>query len=143
MPTYATCRAGTLYAAYGFAREMLGVLSVWPGKDGMVRQAGQTITLNSTLEWRSTPGIPLRQIRPNPVEQMYNGPNVKIMETDIPGLYDAEAIERIRFAEHDWYMRMGLGTHGTPPWGQAFMDWWDTYGTTHPEYFALQASRGR
>lgn len=144
MPTYASCRAGTLYAAYGFARRILGVLAVWPGEDGLVRRAGQTVRLNASMEWRTTPGIPLRQIRPNPTEQMYSGgAGVAVMQADIPGLFDAEAIEKVRFAEHDWYMRMGLGTRGTPPWGQAFEGWWDAYGSTHPEYFALQADGHR
>jgi hypothetical protein len=47
---------------------------------------------------------------------------------DIPGIYDAETAEKIRFAEHDWYMKMGLGSaQDTPPWGQAFMEWWHLY----------------
>jgi hypothetical protein len=36
-------------------------------------------------------------------------------------------------------MKMGLGSsQATPPWGQAFMDWWHAYNQSHPEYFALQ-----
>ena len=36
-------------------------------------------------------------------------------------------------------MKMGLGSsQATPPWGQAFMDWWHAYNQSHHEYFALQ-----
>lgn len=77
----------------------------------------------------------------------------------------------VRFAEHEWYMQLGLGTRGTPPWGrefaktlymyylclqhayqcshivfansEAFMEWWSLYNESHPEYFALQPSGKR
>lgn len=39
-----------------------------------------------------------------------------------------------------WAGRMRLGTYGdVPRYGHAFMTWWDKYGKTHPEYFALNS----
>lgn len=88
MPTYSTCRAGTLVATYRFCREVLGVRWLWPGDDGVARRPGaqHSIELNPQLQVRSAPGISLRQIRPNPLEQL---PEQEIA-ADIPGIFDSE-----------------------------------------------------
>ena len=36
-----------------------------------------------------------------------------------------------------WQQRLRHGRHDAPPYGHAFTTWWDKYGKTHPEYFAL------
>lgn len=36
-----------------------------------------------------------------------------------------------------WSSRMRYGGHNQPVYGHAFTNWWDRFGTTHPEYFAL------
>ena len=145
MPTYSTCRAGTLYAAYRFVREVLSVRFVWPGEDGTVRVTGQKITFPKDLDTRSAPAIALRQVRPNPLEQTLevSPATLKELANDLPGMADAKTLEEIRFAEHEWYMQLGLGSHGTTPWGQAFMDWWSIYNISHREYFALQPNGQR
>lgn len=88
MPTYSTCRAGTLVATYRFCREVLGVRWLWPGDDGVARRPGSqhSIELHPQLQVRSAPGISLRQIRPNPLEQL---PEQEIA-ADIPGIFDSE-----------------------------------------------------
>ena len=87
MPTYSTCRAGTLVAMYRFCREVLGVRWLWPGDDGVARRPGfHSVELRPQLQVRSAPGIALRQIRPNPLEQL---PEQEIA-ADIPGIFDSE-----------------------------------------------------
>eukprot|EP01047_Picozoa_sp_COSAG01_P022496 COSAG01_NODE_1337_length_10667_cov_77.938115_8_plen_234_part_00 len=111
MFSYATCRAGTMYAAYRFCHEQLGVRWLWPGADGAVRVPGQTLRLPAQLSVRSAPSIRLRQVRPNPAES-----TEAEIRTDLPGIYDSEVAERIRFAEHEWYLKMGLGkSEDLPP----------------------------
>lgn len=133
-----TCRSGTLYAAYRFCHEQLGVRWMWPGADGASRRPGQTLQLSATLSVRSAPTIRLRQVRPNPAESV-----AAEIAADLPDIYDSEVAEKIRWAEHEWYIKMGLGSQGTPPWGQAFMSWWSLFNKTHPEYFALQPNGER
>ena len=87
MSTYSTCRAGTLVAMYRFCREMLGVRWLWPGDDGVARRRGfHAVELQPQLQVRSAPGIALRQIRPNPLEQL---PEQEIAG-DIPGIFDSK-----------------------------------------------------
>ncbi len=40
-----------------------------------------------------------------------------------------------------WNRRMRMGTHNPPQYGHAFTKWWEKYGKTHPEYFALNNGR--
>eukprot|EP01052_Picozoa_sp_SAG31_P016280 SAG31_NODE_1072_length_10065_cov_2.900662_7_plen_598_part_00 len=100
MPTYSTCRAGTLYAAYSFSREVLGVRYVWPGEDGAVRISGQSVAMAANLSFRSVPAIPLRQIRPNPLEQI----PLKELTDNVPDIVDAEIIEQSEIL-HARYIR--------------------------------------
>jgi hypothetical protein len=107
----ATCRTGTLYAAYRFCHEQLGVRWLWPGADGTSRRPGQEVQLPAQLRVRSAPQIRLRQVRPNPAET-----TAAELAADLPDLYDGEVAEKIRWAEHEWYLKMGLGkTQDLPP----------------------------
>ncbi|MBO5761479.1 MAG: DUF4838 domain-containing protein [Lentisphaeria bacterium] len=36
-----------------------------------------------------------------------------------------------------WNRRMRMGSHNPPQYGHAFTKWWNRFGKTHPEYFAL------
>ena len=40
-----------------------------------------------------------------------------------------------------WSRRLRNGGHDQPKYGHAFTNWWQKYGKTHPEYFALNYGR--
>ena len=40
-----------------------------------------------------------------------------------------------------WHYRMRMGAHNPPSYGHAFTKWWNRFGKTNPEYFALNYGR--
>ncbi|MBQ6914510.1 MAG: DUF4838 domain-containing protein, partial [Kiritimatiellae bacterium] len=42
-----------------------------------------------------------------------------------------------------WHGRMRMGRHDAPKYGHAFTKYWERFGTTHPEFFAMRADGRR
>jgi hypothetical protein len=60
----------------------------------------------------------------------------------VPFLMNATTLAYLAAEEGKWLLHAGMGSHGTPPWGQAFGSWWQEFGPNgtkghHPEWFAL------
>lgn len=124
---------GTQFAVYGFLEDQLGIRWVEPGDAGIAYQAQSPLKLQAG-EFQWAPQLVFRSIRQG-------------LRTDKPhrpkGIPEADAF-LISAEEHNakvadivqWRKRMRMG--GTRPGGShAFATWWKQYGTTHPDYFAL------
>lgn len=107
---------GTANAVYTFLQDYLGVRWLWPGETGVDVLDQPTIAFDP-FEYRYSPQIRARS-----------------------GLFRFAALDDNR-APHGgrWarYQRLQLDSLVVPG-GHGFTDWWERFGGTHPEYFALQ-----
>jgi len=121
-------RAGTLFAVYCFLEDQFGIKWPEPGDDRIVFTVQKNFNLpEKNYSW--APKLVRRCIRP-----IYN----ETMQ-DVP--------EKLRWTETEyakrgndiqiWLKRMRMGRSINIRYGHAFVTWWDKYGKTHPEYFAL------
>lgn len=129
-----TSRTGTLFAVYRFLENELGVRWIQPGDKGICFDRKKNLNLSEkTFSWK--PAIAMRQIRLMAWQWKY----LKEDQKDIPEAFkitESEANKR-DLAERIWLRRMGMGRHITLSYGHAFTKWWETYGKSHPEYFAM------
>lgn len=127
---------GTLYAVYSFLEEQLGVTWIEPGDGGIVfeRQSQFDFKLG---EYSWVPKLMFRKIR-----QTYRKrkPEEPLPERFVPfpefwhsfrNVANQRAVDDVR-----WQRRMRMGG-SRPGGGHAFAKWWDRFGKTHSEYFAL------
>lgn len=135
------CQPGTMFGVYHLLTEVLGVHWLWPGDLGIVAPQTATITV-PTLNITTGPNMDQRKFR-NPRDGFYTsgaaayaGNSLTI--TAIP----TSAAERLSLGQQEllWQRRMRMGTRNKPPFGHSETTWWDTYKTTHPEYFAVLLS---
>jgi len=127
-------RNGTLYAVYSFLEDQLGIHWIAPGDDGIVYREQNPVTLTcGTFNW--VPELRYRSIRLGDAritDSVYK-PDDKKLAPFYPDLEEHNAFARDVF---QWQMRMRM--YGSRPGGShAFSSWWEKYGQTHPEYFAL------
>ncbi len=112
---------GTLYAAYEFLERVFDIRWYWPGKYGTVAPKAENISLKRLLK-TGTPSYSTRAF-------LYS----------IPRDPDISTAEFTR-----WYRRNRIGSsHGNPLANHSFNAWPKKHGSTHPEYFALQADGRR
>ena len=122
-------RNDTLHAAYTLLQS-LGVHWIGPYEGG-------DIVPNRSTVFAPAGGQPLSQapvLLKRQIRKIYNA--AAFYRPDVPWL-NQTVFNALDAQETLWLQRMRLGQHDTPPWGQAFSSWWAQYGTTHPEYFAL------
>ena len=117
-------------AVYDFLERQLGVRWIEPGDVGIHCQKQNPLRLTlGEYSWTRT--LMLGKIRQG------------IRAIKPPKTYKSEA-ERQRIEAHNrrvaetvrWQARMRMGG-SSPGGGHTFHDWWDKYGKSHPEYFAL------
>jgi len=132
-------RTGTLWAVYDFLQDQLGCRWIWPGTIGQVVPKRRTVDV-SALDVREAPRIKNRDFRAVNQEKHRLG-------------YEKEGLGRFldlgdtyaQLAEDEraWMRRMRMGSSFQLSAGHAFTDWWEKYGSSRPEIFALQPSGRR
>ncbi len=123
-----SARNDTLHSAYTLL-ESLGVHWVGP-------YAGGNIVPRRAIVSAPVGGVPLKQaprLLKRQIRKIYKS---ALSYPNVPWL-NQSVFDALNANETLWLQRMRLGQHDTPPWGQAFETWWKRYGSTHPEYFAL------
>jgi hypothetical protein len=134
----------TLTAVYTLL-DSLGVTWIWPGPSGEVIPSVSHVTAPVDGD-RGTSSPPLLQRHLRPI---YSDKEFEMWRTvsrneatdhALSSWFDASQFATLQFNERRWLQRMRMGMHATPPWGQAFMAWWNQYNQTHPDYFALQSN---
>jgi hypothetical protein len=138
-------RTGTLHATYTFLERELGVRWVEPGDQGIVYTAQPSLSLAE----RSQSWVSAYDFQRN-MRTIYNTGRLAPRAADIPPDFqiteDQETATR-RVTEL-WLKRQRMGNRGAfINLGHAFADWYAPvaaggkgYGTTHPEWFALNAN---
>ncbi len=113
---------GTLFAAYEFLENVLGVRWYWPGKYGTHVPAAKNVSVHK-LYLTAKPNYDTRTFF---YSRIKNDPDVKAVEGDI------------------WFRRMRFGgSMGSPIANHSFNTWVKRFAKTHPEYLALQADGTR
>lgn len=128
-------QTGTLFAVYEFLETALGIRWVEPGDAGIVYVSQPVLAL------REGRGVWVPQLVQRHMRQAYKDSMRESAQTrgDVPKAMqftDAEFVERQR-DESVWRRRMRMGKSADFTYGHAFTKWWEKYGPTHPEYFAL------
>lgn len=134
------CRRGTLFGAFALLRH-LGFAWLWPGTGGQVIPdlAATGVTLKTGLNLSDAPELAMRRYRPiySNTAEVYGR-----YANKVPFLINHTLIQQLAEDESQWLVHAGMGSHGTPSWGQAFGSWWNEWGANgtfghHPEWFAL------
>lgn len=133
---------GTLYAVTTFLEDKLGVRYLWPGESGKVVPSSSTIIVTD-FGRSSTPRLAQRRFRDG-----YGGRRV-LTGLDRLGFTEEEFGARVlaagqtRSASPDWFRWQKLGGTMRLSSGHAFGRYWEKYGDTHPDWFALQSNGSR
>lgn len=131
---------GTLYAAYGFLAQRLGVTWAYPGEDGIVFTRRQTVELPDGFHDVFSPRYDLGKFRGGG-----NGWRCLEYSDKIPAglrwsrkdaLADSAMID-------EWHGRMRLWSREQFEYGHAFTQWQDRFLKTHPEYLSLRDDGSR
>ncbi len=112
---------GTANAVYTFLRDYLGVRWLWPG------ELGEDIIEQPTLAFESFVYTYYPQIRHR------------------DGVLYLSALGGRAGQSHDWsrMQRLQLGSLNLAPSSHGFTSWWERFGESNPEYFALQPNGER
>jgi hypothetical protein len=126
---------GTRNGAYALLERHFGYRLLWPGALGEVlpRQSELVLLPLNEQDEPSLPGRGIRNYYPTTRAPHSQHTNALLrLNRAVPTL-----IEKAKDSD-DWFNAMGLGRSKVFSYGHAFTDWWEKYGATHPEYFALQ-----
>lgn len=139
-------RSGDLTAVYDFLEKQLGVLFLAPGEDGIAYEPVKILELKEgknswvpELAYRYL--WPDRTVRTIPKYYQANGKLKAELKTKTPADllpatragYEEKILETLL-----WLKQQRIGEHGEKlKFGHAFTRWWEKYGESHPEYFAL------
>ena len=129
---------GTLFAVYDFLFNELGIHWIEPGDRGIIYKKQNLDQLHDhSYSW--SPTYSFRGFRMTPWKWSYlTGKKIKMYE-NVPSVFQfSEKEVQKRYDEEGiWLRRMKLGMHNKPKYGHAFTKYWEKYGDTHPEWFAL------
>lgn len=133
-------RPGTLFAVYGFLREILGVRWVIPGDEGIVAPSAKTARIPEGWSWSYCPALVDSAIRGGKAAK---GP--ERYEEYAPKELRHTPAEREKIADdvRQWKLRLGEFKKAHIPFGHAFTEWNARFHDTHPEYLALQKNGQR
>ncbi len=122
---------GTLWAAYTFLEEVLGVRWLWPGELGTVIPKRKTVTVPADLNISYTPPLLQRKIR-----------NIQWNERVQRGLdklgFTKEQFDAVHNEGKPWFARHRIGGSFQGSYGHAYGKYWERFGAEHPDWFALQ-----
>ena len=121
---------GTLYAAYDFLENEMGVRWIWPGELGEVVPK-RAIPVIDGVERRGREPLVLRKFGGEPdTDKVPSGGRML-------GWADVENARRDVERRRTWLARHRLGARRKFNGSHAFTDWWSRYGKEHPEFFNL------
>jgi len=119
--------AGTLFGVYEFLERYLAVRWLWPGKLGTFVPKAESVVI-PPVDLVVAPRLVQRHVR--------GGAGFKSKEHPELGFTAAAADEYMQ-AQTVFLRRHRMGRRWRMSYGHAFGDWWDKYGTEHPEWFQL------
>jgi len=137
-------RPGTLFAVYGFLREVLGVDWVRPGEDGVVFTPQAKLVVKPDWTYRYTPPFDCAKIRYHYYKKPKDKKAEKIRKSVPEALAVAPSAARRRSAdEQRWLRQMRHFEKHQVNMSHAFTEWNRRFFKTHPEYLAQRPDGGR
>ena len=135
---------GSRYAVTLFLEDQLGVRYLWPGESGKVVPQRKTITVadfrrsfTPMIKQRLIRNMGLGRISPAFAKQM-EAP-LKHLDFTLEQLKENyRAAGKTRSESGDWFGWQRLGGKLNISGGHAFGHFWEKYGKTHPDWFAVQ-----
>lgn len=130
-------RTGTLFAVYFFLENESGIKWLEPGDWGIVYSKVKKPEFNvKEFSW-----IP--QLKQRIIRGCYGWQDS--MQSNLPESmsYTESELKQKRLDQAIWQKRMRMGSGIVLNYGHAFTKWWEIYGKTHPEYFALIQKTGK
>ena len=134
---------GTRYAVTTFLEMALGVRFLWPGELGKVVPQGETVEI-APIDHTFSPLLHQRRIR------MFEGYGKRMAQGGAKLGITEEEFLRVRRAatateSHDggWGRWHRLGGTLRLASGHSFGDYWERFGKTHPEWFAMAPDGSR
>ncbi|MFT5469571.1 MAG: hypothetical protein ACI8UO_004692 [Verrucomicrobiales bacterium] len=127
---------GTLFAVYSFLEEHLGVTWIEPGDDGIVFQKQSQLNLKpGESSW--VPELVFRKIRQTYRKRPAEEPVPERFEPFPEFWHGFREVANQRVEDDvSWQLRMRMGG-SRPGGGHAFSKWWERFGETRIDYFAL------
>lgn len=126
---------GTYFAATDLLERHFGVRWLWPGELGTVIPQRPTLTL-TPLNEQNEPAIRQRTIR-----------NLSLNRRAEAGLARLKAepqeYSKVLQEASTWLMRQKVGSSMRLRYGHTYSDWYEQYGSDHPDWFALQPNGSR
>ena len=116
---------GTLTAVYDFCADKLGVRWLWPGELGTYVPKRATISAGPPGIVRKKPRLLHARIRDTVL-----GKHFKVLTE--------EELAKLRLERAAWMRRNGLLATHSFQYGHAYTKYWERFGNTHSEYFALR-----
>ena len=120
----AACQ-GTLYAVYDYLEKEMGVRWLWPGELGEMIPQKKKIEIGEIYRAGSEPLI-CRRMRP-----------VHCNSKILTGWKKTENRTAFYKAQELFLIRHRMGAKENRYYGHAFSDYWQRFGKTHPDFFAL------
>jgi len=123
---------GVLLAVYEFLQSELDVRWIQPGPKGMLLNKQSKLILKKGT-YRKKTSLLSRGIR-------LGVNDVPVMRKGIDGLtldFNQKNISKYKKEVQAWRRRMQMGGSKMIVYGHAFSNWWQKYGESNPEYFAL------
>lgn len=135
-------RLGTLYAVYSFLENELGVRWIEPGDDGIAYAQTKRINLENKAESWVSQFDYTRGLR----TYAWRYDSFEMAKEHIPDAFQLteEEVDEKRIEDDLWLRRMRMGNRSgiRLQFSHAFTRWWEKYGETNPEFFAL-TDRGK
>jgi hypothetical protein len=112
---------GSLFAVYDWLENHVGVKWLWPGEAGTVVRPSKVLLAGLAGQKKVVPSL----IHSRPRLNVWKGmdPNLKD-----PFIYDTSV----------WLRRQRFARGTSFEYGHAYTQYWERFGATHPEYFALR-----
>lgn len=122
---------GTLFAVYDFLNSQLDVKWLWPGDSGTYVPREKTIFSGPPREI-----IKRQQLMHS---RMRDGSGLG----DYSKVMSKEEFDRAKLERQTWLRRHQFACGTSFQYGHAFEHYWERFGKTHPEYFALRSDGKR
>lgn len=131
-------RHGTLFAVYGLCEKLLGVRWVYPGDDGIVFWAQESIEIPKDWSWVYRPPLAKSKMRGEGNGSFSRAKFLK-WEKYLPLAMRGreELAKQTAMDNYIWGLRHRHQTREEFAFGHAFVDWNKRFYKTHPEYLAL------
>jgi hypothetical protein len=132
-------RTGTLFAVYNFLENELAVHWFEPGDGGIVYSNMNTIKLKTKSNSWISHFLYQRGMR----SYMLDYKAFKKYDKAIPEAFKMteEQVAEKRTETEIWLKRMRMGNRSAYlSFSHSFTDWWEKFGKTHPEWFALNSA---